>query len=56
MPYLPDALVLAVGQDELLPRVEDGAANIVVVAAAGINLPGLQQHHQRHVVNKRHET
>lgn len=36
-----DALVLRVGQDELLARVEDGAGHIVVVAAARVQLPGL---------------
>ena len=36
-----DALVLAVAEDELLARVEDGAADVVVVAAAGVHLPGL---------------
>ena len=57
----PDALVLAVAQDQLLPAhtgqgqdqalarqglspwVEDGAADVVVVATAGVHLPGLQQ-------------
>ena len=55
----PDALVLAVAQDQLLPAhtgqgqdqalarqglspwVEDGAADIVVVAPASVNLPSL---------------
>lgn len=37
----PDALVLRVGQDELLPWVEDGAGHIVVVAAACVQLPCL---------------
>ena len=36
-----DALVLAVAEDELLAGVEDGAADVVVVAAAGVHLPGL---------------
>lgn len=40
VPY-PDALVLGVGQDELLPWVEDGAGHIVVVATACVQLPGL---------------
>ena len=35
----PDALVLRVGQDELLTRVEDGTGHIVVVAAACIQFP-----------------
>ena len=39
----PDRLVLTVGEDQLLPRVEDCAADVVVVAAAGVHLPGLQQ-------------
>ena len=37
----PDALVLGVGQDELLARVENGAGHVVVVTAARIQLPGL---------------
>ena len=36
-----DALVLRVGQDELLARVEDGTGHVVVVAAARIQLPCL---------------
>lgn len=37
----PDALVLRVGQDELLAWVEDGTGHIVVVAATRIQLPRL---------------
>lgn len=37
----PDALVLRVGQDELLTWVEDGTGHVVVVAAARVQLPGL---------------
>lgn len=37
----PDALVLGVGEDELLARVEDGTGHVVVVAAARIQLPCL---------------
>lgn len=37
----PDALVLRVGQDELLTRVEDGTGHVVVVTAACIELPRL---------------
>ena len=37
-----DGLVLAVGEDQLLPGVEDGAGDVVVVAAARVHLPGLQ--------------
>ena len=40
---LPDALVLTVGEDELLSGVEDGAADIVVVPAASVHLPGLKK-------------
>lgn len=36
----PDALVLRVGQDELLTGVEDSAGHVVVVAAARVQLPG----------------
>lgn len=36
-----DALVLGVGQDELLARVEDGTGHVVVVAPARIQLPRL---------------
>ena len=36
-----DAFILAVAQDELLSRVEAGAADIVVVAPAGVHLPRL---------------
>jgi hypothetical protein len=35
----PDALVLAVGDDEVLARVEHHAAHIVGVAAQRVNLP-----------------
>lgn len=37
----PDALVLRVGQDELLAWVEDGTGHVVVVTAARIQLPCL---------------
>lgn len=37
----PDAFVLRVGQDELLPWVEDGTGHVVVVAAACVQLPCL---------------
>lgn len=37
----PDTLVLRVGQDELLARMEDCAGDVVVVAAARIELPRL---------------
>lgn len=37
----PDALVLRVGKDELLTWMEDGAGDVVVVAAACIQLPCL---------------
>merc|ERR1719151_163418 len=37
----PDALVLTVAQDQLLPGVKDGTADIVVVAPAGVHLPSL---------------
>lgn len=36
-----DALVLRVGQDELLARVEDGAGHVVVVTATRVQLPCL---------------
>lgn len=36
-----DALVLGVGQDELLARVEDGTGHVVVVTATRIQLPCL---------------
>lgn len=55
----PDALVLRVGQDELLARVEDGTGHVVVVAAACVQLPCLgfwtvgERDHRRH--NKRLE-
>ena len=39
----PDGLVLRVGEDQVLPRVEDDAGHVVVVAAARVNLPGLEQ-------------
>ena len=38
----PDGLVLGVGEDQLLPRVEDGAGHVVVVTTARVHLPGLQ--------------
>ena len=37
----PDRLVLRVGQDQLLPRVERHARHVVVVATARVHLPGL---------------
>lgn len=37
----PDALVLGVGQNELLARMEDGTGHVVVVTATGIQLPCL---------------
>ena len=39
----PDGLVLRVGEDQVLPRVEDHARHVVVVAATRVNLPGLEQ-------------
>ena len=43
--HVPDsyALVLAVAQDKLLSWVEDGTADIVVVASARVHLPSLEQ-------------
>ena len=38
----PDGLVLRVGEDEVLPRVEDHARHVVVVATAGVHLPSLK--------------
>ena len=38
----PDGLVLRVGEDQVLPRVEDHARHVVVVPATRVNLPGLQ--------------
>jgi hypothetical protein len=38
-----DGLVLTVGEDELLPGVEDGAGDVVIVASTGVNLPGLNR-------------
>lgn len=37
----PDALVLRVGQDELLAWVEDSTGHVVVVTAASVQLPSL---------------
>ena len=37
-----DALVLAVGENQLLARMKDGAGDVVVVATTCVNLPGLQ--------------
>ena len=37
-----DGLVLGVGQDQFLTRMKDGAGDVVVVASACVNLPGLQ--------------
>lgn len=37
----PDALVLRIGQDELLAWVENGTGHIVVVTTARIQLPRL---------------
>lgn len=37
-----DALILRVGQDELLARVEDSAGHVVVVPPTGVQLPRLR--------------
>jgi hypothetical protein len=37
-----DGLVLRVGDDQVLPWVEDRAGDVVVVAATGVHLPGLK--------------
>merc|ERR1719318_783454 len=37
----PDGLVLAVGEDELLPGVEDGTRHVVIVASTRVHLPSL---------------
>ena len=39
----PDGLVLRVGDDEVLPRVEQHRANIVVMPAAGVHFPSLKE-------------
>ena len=39
----PDGLVLGVGDDQVLPRVEDDAGHVVVVAAASVNFPSLER-------------
>ena len=41
--HVPDAnrFVFAVGQDQILSRVENDAGNVVVVASAGVHFPGL---------------
>lgn len=36
----PDALILRVGEDKLLPRVEDSTGHVVVVSATRVELPG----------------
>jgi hypothetical protein len=38
----PDGLVLRVGDDEVLARVEDGAGHVVVVTTACVHLPCLK--------------
>ena len=38
----PDALVLGVGEDQLLSRMEDGAGHVVVMTSTRVHLPGLQ--------------
>ena len=49
-----DGFVLAVGQDEFLSRVEDGAGHIVVVTTACVHLPGLIHDKQvfKYMINK----
>lgn len=42
VPY-PDGFVLRVGEDQLLSWMKHDAGHIVVVATAGIHLPGLQK-------------
>ena len=39
----PDGLVLRVGEDQVLARVEDHARHVVVVAPARVNLPRLEK-------------
>ena len=39
----PDGLVLRVGEDEVLARVEDHARHVVVVTSASVHLPGLER-------------
>ena len=39
----PDGLVLRVGEDQVLARVEDHARHVVVVAPARVHLPRLEQ-------------
>ena len=39
----PDGLVLAVGDDQVLAGVEDHARDVVVMAAAGVDFPGLER-------------
>ena len=38
----PDGLVLRVGEDQVLARVEDHARHVVVVAPARVHLPCLE--------------
>ena len=38
----PDGLVLRVRDDQVLPWVEDGARDIVVVTTAGVHFPSLE--------------
>ena len=38
---VPDTLVLAVGQNELLSGVKDGAADVVVMSPTRVHLPSL---------------
>jgi hypothetical protein len=47
-----DGLVLRVGDDQVLPWVEDRAGDVVVVAATGVHLPGLRG--EKSKVNKLH--
>ena len=39
----PDGLVLGVGDDQVLPRVEDDAGHVVIVAAASVHFPSLER-------------
>lgn len=43
VPHL-DALVFTVGQNQLLPRVEQGARDVVIVASAGVHFPRLTKY------------
>lgn len=52
----PDALVLRVGQNELLAGMEDGARYVVIVPPAGVQLPRLglcRERGTRHVSHYR---